>query len=24
MEHGPQDPAVVEQALREWWASRST
>jgi poly(A) polymerase len=24
MEHGPQDPAVVEQALREWWAARST
>ncbi len=22
MEHGPQDPAVVEQALRDWWASR--
>ena len=24
MEHGPQDPAVVEHALREWWESRST
>ncbi len=22
MEHGPQDPAVAEQALRTWWSTR--
>jgi poly(A) polymerase len=24
MEHGPQDPAIAEQALREWWSARRT